>query len=69
LIQNEDLKITQQTLNIQDNKEIVEEISTEEKINFELPDRDYTKNKNTKQSINFNEHVDKNNFEIDFNKM
>lgn len=62
LIQNEDLKISQQTLDIQKETEILEEISTE---------KNYTKNDTIKQSIlvNFNKHIDKNNFEIKMNHL
>lgn len=49
---------------MQEKKDSVEESSTEKKTNFKLSDKDYTNKDTTKQSINFNEHVDKNNFEI-----
>lgn len=55
LIQNEDLTITQKTICLQEKKEIIEEISTL---------TDYKKNDISKQSVNFNKHIDKNNFEI-----
>ncbi|CAI6352229.1 unnamed protein product [Macrosiphum euphorbiae] len=49
---------------MQEKKDSVEEISTEMKTNLKLSDKDYTNKDTTKQSINFNEHVDENNFEI-----
>lgn len=69
LTQNEDLKISQQTLENQEKTEIVEEISTEKKTNFGLPENNYKKNDSIKQSINFNKHIDKNNFEIKMNHL
>jgi len=64
LIQNEKLQITQQKIDMQGKKDGVEEIPTGKKTNLKLSDKDYTNKDTTKQSINFNEHVDKNNFEI-----
>lgn len=68
LIQNEDLRITQKILGTQQNKEIVEEISTQEKTNLVVPDKDY-ENDTIKKSVNFNEHIDKNDFEIKINHL